>query len=157
MLLAGLVGCSPQGSDTSTPSRAPGPATSSAETTPASPPVTAAPPDQARVAFGGNDGGTVTAIGCATDGGLTMITIEAGQHTTVVLTDEDAPVVKSVSVGEVGSDRPSLAYVEGVSAAPAEATRDGGTYTITGTGMGTDAANPTAPVEMPFEISVTCP
>ena len=73
-----------------------------------------------------------------------------------VLTDEDTPTVKSVSIGEAGSGGPSLLFLEGVSAAP-QAARDGKKVTVNGTGLGTDAANPDNPVEMPFEISVTCP
>lgn len=110
---------------------------------------------QAQVTFGSNDAGA-TSVNCATDNGLTTITVDGDQHTTVIVTDEDTPVVESVSIGEIGSDAPALAYLAGVAATPAQATRDGRTYTVTGNGMGSDA-NATAPADTPFEITVTCP
>ncbi|WP_233213626.1 lipoprotein LpqH [Mycobacterium hubeiense] len=134
-LLAALVGCS------SPEPEAPAPAQ----------------PGETNVTLGGKDVGPTSDVSCATEGGRTIITIEGGQTTTVNLTDEKPPVVKSVSIGEAGSGGPSLLYAEGVSATPASATRDGNRYTVSGTGMGTDAANPMVPVETPFEIVVTCP
>ena len=37
------------------------------------------------------------------------------------------------------------------------ATKDGKTYTVTGTATGVDMANPMQPVTKPFEIAVSCP
>ena len=68
-----------------------------------------------RVTFGSNDAGPVTGVACQTEGGVTTITVEATPQSTVVLTDEATPVVKSVSIGEAGSDAASLVYIEGVS------------------------------------------
>lgn len=107
--------------------------------------------------FGENDAGPVTAVGCETKDGFVTITIEGSLHTTVILTDGESPAVESVSIGEVGTDNPSLAYIEGLSSSPVVASRDAKSYTITGTGAGTDAANPGMPVDMPFDIAVTCP
>ncbi|WP_234816717.1 MULTISPECIES: lipoprotein LpqH [Mycolicibacterium] len=112
---------------------------------------------EAKVTFGSNDAGPVTSVGCETKDGFTTINIEGSLHTTVIVTDGEAPAVESVSIGEVGTDKPSLAYIEGLSSQPVVASRDAKSYTITGTGAGTDAANPGTPVDMPFDIAVTCP
>jgi lipoprotein LpqH len=151
-----MTGCAsneskPDGSTTS------GVATASASDVPApgTPAQTSAAPDAAHVKFGSTDVGPVTTVGCQTDGGVTTITVDAAQKTTVVLTDEDTPAVKSVSIGEAGSG-PSLMFLEGVTAPP-QASREDKKFTVSGSGMGTDAANPDVPVEMPFEIAVSCP
>ncbi len=157
-LLAGTVGCSSQNSGSPGGSQAPGPTAPGHETsTSTPPPVTPAQPDQARVIFGTNDAAPFTGIGCETKDGLTTINIEGHLHTTVELTDGDAPSVKSVSIGDIGSDGPALAYVEGVSATSAVATHDGKNYTVTGSGMGSNSASTEPPVETPFDIAVTCP
>lgn len=152
-LLAGIVGCSSQNSGSPGGSQAPGHETS----TSALPPVAPAQSDRARVIFGTNDAAPFTGIGCETKDGLTTINIEGHLHTTVELTDGDAPSVKSVSIGDIGSDGPALAYVEGVSATSAVATRDGKNYTVTGSGMGSNSASTEPPVDTPFDIAVTCP
>jgi lipoprotein LpqH len=156
-LLTGVVGCSSQNSGSPGGSQAPGPKASGQETTSTLPPVSPAQPNQARVTFGTNDAGPVTGIGCETKDGQTTINIEGHLHTTVVMTEGDAPAVKSVSIGDIGSDQPALAYVEGVSGAPVVATRDGRSYTVTGNGMGSNSASTEPPVDMPFDIAVTCP
>lgn len=157
-LLAGVVGCSSQNSGSPGGSQAPGPKASGQETTTSTlPPVSPAQPDQARVTFGTNDAGPVTGVGCETKDGQTTITIEGHLHTTVVMTEGDAPTVKSVSIGEISSDGPALAYVEGISGAPVVATHDAKSYTVTGNGMGSNSASTEPPVDMPFDIAVTCP
>jgi ipoprotein LpqH len=108
-----------------------------------------------RVSFGNRDIGEVTGVGCTTDNGQTTVTLDATQQTTVVLTEGDAPQVQSVKIGEAGADGPSLAYVQGVGA-PATVTRNGDTYTVSGTGVGSDGAHPEAPVNTPFEIEASC-
>ena len=150
-----MTGCSSQGDSTteSTPAPSTG---ASATSSPGAPAETPAPADTGVVKFGSNDAGPVTAVRCQTDGGVTTISIEAAQNTTVVLTDEDTPAVKSVSIGEAGSEGPSLVFLEGVSAAP-QASREGKKFTVSDSGMGADAANAANPVEMPFEIAVSCP
>ncbi len=153
-----LAGCSSQDSkapqDTATTSGG-SVASSAPEGVPHTPPAEAAP-DADHVKFGASDVGPITAVSCQTDAGLTTISIEANPSTTVVLTDEDAPAVQSVSIGEAGSEGASLVFLEGVSATP-QAARDGKKYTVTGSGLGTDSANPATPTEMPFEIVVSCP
>ncbi|MGV9798465.1 lipoprotein LpqH [Mycobacterium sp. NPDC003449] len=137
-LLAGIVGCSS------------GCSSAQGHTPPDQPP-------QGRVNFGTNDAGPVTSIGCRAEDGRITITIEGRLPTTVVLTDSEAPAVKSVSIGRAGTGEPALAYIDGTSTAPVLASRDGKNYTVTGSGLGTDAANPLTPVQMPFDVAVTCP
>jgi ipoprotein LpqH len=112
---------------------------------------------QARVTFGPNDAGPVTSVKCETKDGLTTIGIEGKVPTSVVLTEGEAPVVQSVNIGDVNTEGASLTYLSGLSGAPVVAARDGKSYTITGTGMGIDPAEPGEPVDMPFDIAVTCP
>ncbi|MBN3458330.1 MULTISPECIES: lipoprotein LpqH [Mycolicibacterium] len=132
-ILAGLVGCSSQEPDS--------PASSGG----------------GKVTFGSNDAGPVTSVKCETKDGLTTISIEGKLHSTVVVTEGQAPAVKSVSIGEVGSDGPALMYSEGVSSTPVVVSRDGKNYTVTGNGLGSNVANRDAPVDTPFDIAVTCP
>lgn len=68
---------------------------------------------------------------------------------------EDASKVSSVGLGNVNGV--ALGYQEGAPGGSASATKDGKTYTITGTATGVDMSNPTQPMTKPFEISVTCP
>ncbi|ART67663.1 hypothetical protein BTO20_02855 [Mycobacterium dioxanotrophicus] len=157
-LLVGIVGCSSQNSSSPGGSQAPGPKASGQETSTSTlPPVSPVQPNQARVTFGTNDAGPFTGVGCETKDGLTTINIEGHLHTTIELTDGDAPAVKSVNIGEIGSDGPALAYVEGVSGTPVVATRDGKNYTVTGSGMGSNSASTEPPVDTPFDVAVTCP
>ena len=160
LTITALTGCSSgdsksaeTGTSTAGNSGATSTESSPTEATPA--PGTAAA-EPGRVTFGSNDAGPVTGVACQTEGGVTTITVEATPRSTVVLTDEAAPVVKSVSIGEAGSDAASLVYIEGVSAAPA-AVREGPKFTVTGNGTGTTADDPANPVDMPFEIAVSCP
>lgn len=107
--------------------------------------------------FGPNDAGPVTNVSCDIKDGLTTIDIEGKVPTKVVLTDGEAPVVQSVNIGDVNAEEASLTYLAGLSGAPVVAARDGKGFTITGNGMGIDPAEPGAPVDMPFDIAVTCP
>lgn len=113
---------------------------------------------QARVTFGSNDAGPATNVNCETKDGQITIDVEGTLPTTVVLTEGEAPAVQSVTIGDVNAEgTASLTYLSGLSGAPVVAARDGKGYTITGTGMGIDPAEPGSPVDMPFDIAVTCP
>ena len=100
--------------------------------------------------------GPAANVSCQTDAGVVTISVESTPKTTVVVTDEATPAVRSVTIGELGSPGPSMAYVDGVSG-KAQATRTGGTFTVGGTGTGARADAPDKPVELPFEIAATCP
>ncbi len=85
------------------------------------------------------------------------VNIAIGQQTTGigVMLSADASRVTSVGLGNV--DGVTLGYQDGAPGGSATATKDGQTYTITGTATGVDMANPTQPMTKPFEIKVTCP
>ena len=89
-------------------------------------------------------------------GGNTNIAI--GDATTgvgIVLTSGDNPTVQSVSLGNINGV--TLGYQSGAGKGEATANKDGNTYTISGTSTGLDIADPTKPVNKPFEIVVSCP
>lgn len=87
-------------------------------------------------------------IGDASSGGLS-----------VILTQADPPVVKSVGLGTF--DGSALGYTEGTGMGSAEATVDGSTYHVTGEAFSAqiDFSDPlNADVgTKPFEITATCP
>jgi ipoprotein LpqH len=160
-VVAALAGCSTSSKESGTTTTGSAAATAGAAAPGTSAPeTTAAPaarPGTGRVSLNNADLSAVTGVSCQTDAGVTTITVDSTPKTTVVLTDEAGPAVKSVSIGELGGDGPSVAYVEGVTGAPAQATHDGNTYTVSGTGTGAEASDPTKPVDLPFEIAATCP
>ncbi|GED98816.1 lipoprotein LpqH [Gordonia crocea] len=94
-----------------------------------------------------NAGKVVIAIG-DTAGGAT-----AGVGAT--LTTGDNPTVETVGLGVTNGQ--ALGYAKGTPGGEAKATKDGNTYTITGTVTGVDTANPMSPAKKSFEIKVTCP
>jgi ipoprotein LpqH len=160
-VVAALAGCS-------TPSKESGTTTSesAATTSGAAAPATSAPestatpatqPGTGRVSLNNAELSAVTGVSCQTDAGVTTITVDSTPKTTVVMTAEANPSVKSVNIGELGAEGPSVAFVEGVTGAAAQATRDGNTYTVSGTGTGAEASDPNKPVDLPFEIAATCP
>lgn len=154
---AALAGCS--SADESTPasssSTAAGPGTGS-ETPSGTAAAPAAQPGTGRVTLNNADLSPATNVSCQTDGGVVTIDLESTPKTTVVVTDEDTPAVRSVTIGELGSGGPSMVYVDGVSG-KAQATRTDKNFTVTGTGTGAAPDAPDKPTEMPFEIAVTCP
>jgi ipoprotein LpqH len=84
------------------------------------------------------------------------VSIAVGGNTTgisVVLTDANPPAVKAVQLGNVNGV--TLQYAQG-GQGNASVTMDGNTYKVTGTATGVDMANPTQPVNKPFEIDATC-
>ncbi|ULN47360.1 lipoprotein LpqH [Mycolicibacterium goodii] len=148
VVLAGVAACSSHDSSDS------GQRSATESEGPVATPVEAG---QGKVALGGSELGPVTAIGCETEHGLTTIGIESDVRTTVTLTEGEAPNVESVNIGDVWSEGPSVVYMAGLSGAPVVASRDGDSYTVTGIGMGADAADPSVPADTPFDIAVTCP
>ncbi len=108
-----------------------------------------------KVVIDGKDQQVSGSVVCTTAGGNVNIAI-GGSATGIaaVLTDGNPPEVKSVGLGNVNGV--TLAYTSGTGQGNASATKNGGTYKITGTATGMDMANPTAVVNKPFEIDVTC-
>lgn len=139
MVIAGLSGCSDKKSETSGD-------TSSA----------AAAQGKSTVTIDGKDQAVQGTIICTTMGD--RITIGIGDATTgigAVVGTGDNPTVHSVGLGNVNGV--SLGFQENAGAGNAKAEKDGNTYKISGSAIGTDMANPTQPVTKPFEIEVTCP
>ena len=88
-------------------------------------------------------------------GGNLSIAIGGGTSGIAVVMAPDASTVNSVGLGNV--DGVTLGYLALAPGASATATKDGNTYTVTGTASGMDMANPLQPITKPFEIVVTCP
>jgi lipoprotein LpqH len=152
LLVAALAGCSSAHVPTVASSAVPkmGPAAPTATA------MTNGSPGQAQVIIGGKDASPSGSADCWTGSGQTTITIGDGTNgATVVLTDQTAPAVKSVGIANLGGV--SLGYVEGQPGNPPNATRNGNSYTITGSGTGTDTADPSKLVNTTYEISATCP
>lgn len=107
-----------------------------------------------KVTIDGKDQNVTGSVVCTTAGGTVNIAIGgAATGIAAVLTDANPPGVTSVGLGNVNGV--TLAYAAG-SGGNASATKDGNKYKITGTATGVDMANPTQPVNKPFEIDVTC-
>ena len=83
-------------------------------------------------------------------------TIAAGNSDLRIVVDleRDASVVHDVYLGNIDDAEMRSAGTSGTSAT---ATRNGNTYTINGTALGTTKADPPERITEPFEISVTCP
>ena len=92
---------------------------------------------------------------CATSGGNVNIAIGQAATGIAVIMAEDASTVSSVGLGNINGV--ALGFQDGAPGGNASATKDGKTYTISGTASGVDMANPMQPITKPFEIAVTCP
>lgn len=154
LLTGTLAGCS---KDESKPTSETSAAATSSAASPAAPASSdAAAPNADHVTFGKTDAGPIKSVTCTTENALTTITVEANQQAVLEVTDEETPQVRSILIGEAGAEGPSLMFLEGVSEAP-KVTRDGQRYTVAGTGKGAEASDPATPVDMAFDIAVSCP
>ena len=147
IVAAGMSGCSSNKSTTSgTGTSSRGSSTSASASAGAS---------NAKVLIDGKDQNVSGTVACTTAGGNVNIAI-GGQATGIgaVLSDANPPQVKSVGLGNVNGV--TLGYTAGTGQGNAQATKNGNSYKITGTATGVDMANPTQPVNKPFEIDVTC-
>jgi ipoprotein LpqH len=144
ILAAGISGCSSNKSSTG------GGGTSSSGAS-----ASASAGGGPKVSIDGKDQNVAGSVVCTTAGGTVNIAIGgAATGIAAVLTDANPPQVKSVGLGNVNGV--TLGYTQGAGQGNASATKDGSTYKITGTATGVDMANPTQPVNKPFEIDVTC-
>jgi lipoprotein LpqH len=76
----------------------------------------------------------------------------------VILNDATPPGVKGVQFSNtVIHGGATLEYDSGTNSGDAEVSKDGNSYTITGTATGKDVSNPTQQVSKSFQIDVTCP
>jgi lipoprotein LpqH len=152
IVIAGLSGCS------SDEKKSESPATSTEATTGAgTASATAAPSGGGtKVSIDGQDQNVAGTVVCSTMGGNMNIAIgDAATGIAAVVSDGDSPTVTSVGLGNVNGV--TLGYQSGTGQGEAKAEKSGSTYTISGTATGIDMANPTQPVNKPFEIEVTCP
>ena len=148
LLVSGVAGCAANPAPTVVPTPAP-----VLREAPA--PAATVPPGRAQIIVNGDDGPTGP-VSCDTADGLTTISIGATSlGVTVIVTDDDVPVVRSVSIGDVGGVALGFAAADGRVAPSAR--RNGATVVVTGTGSGTDSADPARIVESGYRIAVACP
>jgi lipoprotein LpqH len=108
-----------------------------------------------KVIIDGKDQNVTGSVVCTTAGGNVNIAIGgAATGIAAVLTDANPPGVTSVGLGNVNGV--TLAYASAGGGGNASATKNSNSYKITGNATGVDMANPTQPVNKPFEIDVTC-
>ena len=151
IVIAGLSGCSSDEKKSESPTSAE--ATTGAGTASA----TAAPSGGGtRVSIDGQDQNVSGTVVCGTMGGNMNIAIgDAATGIAAVVSEGDSPTVTSVGLGNINGV--TLGYQSGTGQGEAKAEKSGSTYKISGTATGIDMANPTQPVNKPFEIEVTCP
>ncbi len=152
IVVTSLAGCGEDNKSSAT--------TETMETATAGTATATAGASNAKVVVDGQEQNIQGQVACTTTGDTVNIAI--GDATTgigAVLSNTQPPDVMSVGLGNVSGV--TLGYgqgvPEGVNQSNAEATKDGNTYKITGTGMGVDPANPLQPVYKSFEMNVTCP
>ncbi len=95
---------------------------------------------------------------CTEQGGKLIIAVgdSGGAGVGATLTTGDSPEAETVGLGSTNGV--SLGWTKMVpGAGEAKVSKDGKSYTISGTASGVDPANPMTPVKKPFEIKVTCP
>ena len=152
IVIAGLSGCSSGEKKSESPATTPAEATSGAETAGA----TAAPSGGGtKVTIDGQDQHVSGTVVCSAMGGNMNIAIGDAATGIAAVVSEDGSNVQSVGLGNVNGV--ALGYQSGTGQGEAKATKDGNAWTISGTATGIDMANPTQPVNKPFEIAVTCP
>ncbi len=149
IVVAGLSGCSGEkkAEDTSAPASA---ATATSGSVSAS-----AGAGTAKVTIDGEPMEVQGQVACATTGGTFTIGVGDSATGIGIVMAEDASKVSSVGLGNVNGV--ALGFQEGAPGGSATATKDGKSYTISGTATGIDMANPMQPVTKPFEIAVSCP
>jgi len=153
LVIAGLTGCSSSEKSAGTTSAAS--VASPAATASAGSASVSAGAGVATVSIDGQSKDIRGEVVCAANGGNFNIAIgQMGTGIAVVLA-EDASTVSSVALGNV--EGVALAFQDGAPGGNASATKDGKSYTISGTATGVDMANPMQPITKPFEIAVTCP
>ncbi len=110
--------------------------------------------NSSKVIIDGQDQNVQGTTICTKAGGNISIAVGGNQTgISVVLADANPLGVKAVQLGNVNGV--TLQYAQG-GQGNASATKDGNTYKVTGTATGIDMANPTQPVNKPFEIDATC-
>jgi lipoprotein LpqH len=153
IVIAGLSGCS--SGDKKTESTGTSAAATSASGT-ASVSATAAPSGSGtKITIDGKDQNVSGTVVCTAMGGNMNIAIGDAATGIAAVVSEDGSNVQSVGLGNVNGV--TLGYQAGTGQGEAKASKDGKTYTVSGTATGIDMANPMQPVNKPFEIDVACP
>lgn len=141
IVVAGLAGCSSEKKSET-----------SGETSSA-----AAADGKSTVTIDGKDQTVQGTVVCSTLG--ENVNIAIGDATTgvgAVVSAGDSPTVHSVGLGNVNGI--TLGFQENAGQGEAKVEKDGNTYKISGTAVGSDLNNPTQPPQSkPFEIEVSCP
>jgi ipoprotein LpqH len=134
----------------------PAPVSTPVPVTPPRPvPTNSVPLGRAQIIVNGDTGPTGP-VSCSNDDGLTTISVgENSLGVTVVVTDDDMPSVRSVSIGDVGGV--ALGFAVGAAGQTPTAYRNGATLIVSGSGSGTDSANPARLVDSGYQIAVACP
>lgn len=156
IVVAGLTGCSNKKAEETTGLYQSSSTSSSPAVTASQGTMTAqAGAGTATVTIDGQAKDIAGQVACTTAAG--SLNIALGQQGTgiAVMMAPDASKVTSVGLGNV--DGVVMGYQEGAPGGSASATKDGQTYTVTGTATGVDMANPMQPITKPFEIKVSCP
>jgi lipoprotein LpqH len=118
-------------------------------------PANSVPPGRAQIIVNGDTGPTGP-VACSTDDGLTTISVgESSLGVTVVVTDDDMPAVRSVSIGDVGGV--ALGFAVGATGSAPTAYRNGATVVVSGSASGTDSMDPARVVDSSYQIAVACP
>ena len=156
LVIAGLSGCSSDKSSSSSTASETSAAASSAETSAAATESSSATAGTGttQVTIDGQDQAVEGSVVCAAMGGNMNIAIGDAMTGIAAVVSEDGTTVTSVGLGNVNGV--TLGYAQGTGG-EATGSKDGNTYTISGTATGVDMANPLTPVNKPFEIVVTCP
>jgi lipoprotein LpqH len=155
VLVVGLSGCSSDKKSEGASSATATPTVSATASASAGGVSAAAGSGTATVTIDGQPKDIQGQVVCATSGGNVNIAIGQAATGIAVIMAEDATTVTSVGLGNINGV--ALGFQDGAPGGNASATKDGKTYTISGTASGVDMANPMQPITKPFEIAVTCP
>lgn len=150
IVIAGLSGCS-SGKKSESPSTASGTKSGTASVSA----TAGASGGGTKVTIDGQDQNVSGTVVCSAAGGNMNIAIGDAATGIAAVLSSDGSTVQSVGLGNVNGV--TLGYQSGTGQGDAKASKDGNSYKITGTATGIDLANPTQPVNKPFEIDVTCP
>jgi ipoprotein LpqH len=113
---------------------------------------------QAKVMIDGKDQAADGRVMCTTAAGVVTVVIgQTASGYTVSMTDASPPEVQSVMLGLGNMNGFSLVYNKGSGEGNAQASKNGGSYKVTGNASGVDSSQGMQPVTKSFEIDVTCP
>ena len=155
-LLMAVVGCSSSDTASSATSTSAGSSTTTGASSSSAAPTStdAAEAGPTTLTIDGQPTNAAGTVVCSTTDGKFSIAVGDLGTGFIVGLEPDGSVVHNIGL-PIMDNGVVLSYTEGVPGNEATASKDGNTYTITGTATGTDNAN--AQVSKPFDIEVTCP